>query len=152
VQFQNKKDIWESVERVISFFPTRLIMATNKQKALAKELLESKGKISMGQAMINAGYSPDTANNPQQVTRSEGWLELVDKMLPDEKILLRHAEGLDATKVVSSHTEPDYTVPDYAVRKQYIELGYKVKGKLRDTQVNILNQGGDMNLQFVEDK
>lgn len=127
-------------------------MATNKQKALAKELLESKGKISMGQAMINAGYSPDTANNPQQVTRSEGWLELVDKMLPDEKILLRHAEGLDATKVVSSHTEPDYTVPDYAVRKQYIELGYKVKGKLRDTQVNILNQGGDMNLQFVEDK
>lgn len=109
-------------------------MATNKQKALAKKLVENP-RLSMGEAMREVGYSEASAIKPSEVTESKGWQELVEKMLPDEKVLLRHAEGLDATKEVLSHTEPDRTVPDYAVRKQYIELAYKVKGKLKDVPV-----------------
>lgn len=122
-------------------------MATNKQKALAKEILRNPTQT-MGQAMQKAGY--DEVTRPVEVTSSKGWQKLVDTMLPDEKLLLRHYEGLDATKIHSSHTEPDREVPDYAVRAKYVELGYKVKGRFAETQVNILNQGGDMSLEFTK--
>lgn len=123
-------------------------MATNKQKALAKKILHNPS-MEMGEAMKEVGYSENT--RPHDVANTESWQKLVEKMLPDEKVLLRHAEGLDATKVVSSHTEPDYEVADYGVRKQYVELAYKVKGKLKDTAVNILNQG-EMSLEFIKDE
>lgn len=112
-------------------------MATNKQKALAKEILRNPTQT-MGQAMAKAGYDPVT--RPVEVTSSKGWQELVDTMLPDEKLLLRHYEGLDATKIMTSHTEPDREVPDYAVRKQYVELGYKVKGRLKENESKNLTQ------------
>lgn len=124
-------------------------MPTNKQKELAKELLENP-RQTMGDAMTKVGYAPTSAIHPKDVTESKGWNELLDTMLPDDKILLRHAEGLDSTKVVSSHTEPDYTVPDYAIRKQYVELAYRVKGRLKETAINVLNTGGDMTLEFTK--
>ena len=109
---------------------------TNKQKAVAKKILENHG-ISMRQAMVEVGYDQNTADNPKNLTDSLGWKELMDTLLPDEKILLRHAEGLDATKIQTSHTEPDREVADYATRAKYVEMGYKVKGKLNDNAVNV---------------
>ena len=123
-------------------------MATNKQKALAKKIVENPS-LTMGEAMREVGYSEASATKPSEVTNSIGWQQLMDTMLPDEKLLLRHAEGLDATKIHTSHTEPDREVPDYPTRAKYIEMGYRVKSKLKDNGIQILNQG-DMDIEFVK--
>lgn|ERR1035437_6602578 len=123
-------------------------MATRKQIALVKELVESNGSTSMGEAMIKAGYSKNTALNPQQVTKSLAWPELVKKYLDEDKTLSVHQAQLDATKQLSARNGKDANaetddfieVPDNQARLKAVELAYKVTGRLKDTslvQVNI---------------
>lgn len=121
---------------------------TLKQKAVAKKVVENGG-IAISKAMIEAGYSPNTAKTPEKLTESKGWKELMDTLLPDEKLLERHAEGLDATKIHTSHTEPDREVIDYPTRAKYIELGYKVKNKLNPDIVQQFNIEG-MGVEFID--
>ena len=115
-------------------------MATRKQKAVAKDLVVNGGK-SVSKAMIEAGYSPATANTPQKLTESKGWEELMEEYLPDELLQRVHLEGLEATKIISANitygeadekTNDFIDVPDYPTRKQYLELGYKIKNKIKD--------------------
>jgi len=111
-------------------------MATIKQKVALKNLVENGGNVT--KAMIDAGYSPNTANTPQKLTESDGWQELMDKYLPDEKIIQKVDEGLEATRVISAvkgtsangGTTDFIDVPDYAVRHKYVETSLKIKGKL----------------------
>lgn len=73
-------------------------MATTKQKKVAKILLENKGKpVSI--AMLEAGYPPATAKNPQQLTNSQGWQELMAEYLPDDEIAEKHKGLLRATRL-----------------------------------------------------
>lgn len=109
---------------------------TNKQKALAKKIIENPS-LTMKEAMLEVGYSENTAIAPQNVTESKGWAELMEKYLPDEDVLKTHKAGLNATKIFSSHTEPDKEVPDHPTRLKAVEMAYKVKGKLNDTNVNV---------------
>lgn len=122
---------------------------TNKQKAVAKDLLENVGKP-VGQAMLDAGYSPATAKNPDHLTESKGWQELMDQYLPDLDVLEAHKQGLKATKIFSSHTEPDKEVPDHPTRLKAVELAYRVKKKLNPSDVPNLGTGN--NIMFVSFK
>lgn len=124
-------------------------MATNKQKLAIKELVENVG-ISTGQAMLNAGYSVATAKNPQKLTESKAWPDLVEEYLPDDEVLKAHQRGLNATKIQTSHTEPDRVVEDIPTQLKAVDIAYKVKNRYVNTQINILNQGGDMDLEFTE--
>lgn len=72
-------------------------MATVKQKKVARILLENKGR-SVSSAMLEAGYPPATAKNPQQLTNSQGWKELMEEYLPDAEIAKRHQELMEQTK------------------------------------------------------
>lgn len=123
-------------------------MATNKQKALAKKILENPSST-MKDAMLAVGYAENTAIAPQNVTESKGWHELMEKYLPDEKLLEVHQNGLEASKIHSSHTEPDKTVPDYPTQAKFLDLAYKVKkhvgGEAPKVQINnfIPLLGGD---------
>lgn len=131
---------------------------TQKQLMVAKDLLENVGKP-VGKAMLDAGYTKTMAKNPDHLTKSKGWKELMEQYLPDSKLLQVHSDGLDATRVISAvNTNKEATggttdfieVPDHAVRAKYLELGYKVKNKFEDkNQLNILNQG-EMTLEFVK--
>lgn len=66
-------------------------MATNKQRQTHKVLIDSivnKGSVlTMQDAMIKGGYSPQVARNPKVVTESKGWQELLlkynDELLMD---------------------------------------------------------------------
>lgn len=130
-------------------------MATNKQKALAKKIAENPS-LPMKTAMMEVGYAENTAIAPRNVTESKAWPELLEKYLPDDKVLSTHEAGLEANKIISAkiignaneNTDDFIEVPDHPTRLKAVELAYKVKGKLRDAQVNILNQGGDMSLEF----
>ena len=92
-----------------------------KQRKTMENLLENNG--SMGEAMREAGYSPETAKNPQQVTRSKGWAQLVEEYLPDDLLAKVHKEGLEATNKDGA---------DYSVRHRYLDTAYKIKGKIVD--------------------
>ncbi|HEX9504118.1 MAG TPA: hypothetical protein VF974_07455 [Patescibacteria group bacterium] len=122
---------------------------TARQGKVINKVLESNGKLAVSKAMLDAGYPPTTAKNPQQLTRSKGWQELMEQYLPDNKLLKVHNEGLEAVKVINSHTEPDYIIVDYQTRAKYLELGYKVKGRMNDNTTLVqVNNPEDMNVVF----
>lgn len=111
---------------------------TRKQKLAFENLLENHGNVS--QAMLKAGYKPNTAKTPKNLTETEGFKILAAQFLPDNLLLKVHLEGLGATRVISAvNTDKEATgatsdfieVPDHAVRHKYLETGYKIKGHLK---------------------
>jgi len=75
------------------------IYPTKRQRETARKvILEGK---SVSRAMVESGYSPKTAKNPQHLTRSRGWQELIGASLVDEKIVKEHSKLLKATKIRS---------------------------------------------------
>lgn len=119
-------------------------MPTLKQQTAIEKAVENGGNIS--RAMLDSGYSPATAKTPQKLTESKAWQELMEEHLPDDKILIKHEEALEANKWNDFTGERE---PDHQVRLKAVDLAYKLKGKIGGTQVNILNQG-DMSLEFSE--
>ena len=102
-------------------------------------MVENGGNVS--RAMKDAKYSVNTFNTPQKLTDSKGFQELAHTAISDVRLLRVHSEGLRATKIHSSHTEPDREVPDHPTRHKFLETGYKIKGYLKPdidaTQINI---------------
>lgn len=75
----------------------------------------------MGQAMLNAGYSVSTAIKPQVVTESKGFIALMDSLgLTDEYLGAKLHEDIEA--------KPKNRVAE-------LTLAYKVKGRLKDSEV-----------------
>ncbi len=105
-------------------------MPTFRQRKALKEIVENGGNVSKG--MEAAGYTHATAKTPQKLTQSKGWEELLDEYLPDELLTNVAKEGLNATQVKTSLTEPDRIIPDYGVRQRYLETVLKMKGKITD--------------------
>ena len=108
-----------------------------RQKRAIKLALENGGNIS--KAMRDAGYSPATAKNPDKLTETRAWQDMIEEYLPDEDLLRVNKEGLEATRVISaiangkqaSGATTDFIeVPDHATRHKYLETAYKVKGRL----------------------
>lgn len=127
---------------------------TLKQKQVAKDLLENVGKP-IGKAMLDAGYSPATAKNPDHLTESKGWAELMEKYLPDDKVLEAHQAGLEATKTsnaaillnkngetIKAEEQGLIEVPDHPTRLKAVELAYKVKRKMTEAPIAPPNLGG----------
>lgn len=70
-------------------------MPTIKQKRALDIVVEGSGN--MGEAMVKAGYSKETAKTPQKLTESKGWKELVEEHLSDKTLSKIH-EGLLKSK------------------------------------------------------
>ena len=70
---------------------------TIKQKAAFKKTMENNGNVS--KAMREVGYSPNTAKNPQTLTNSLGWEELLEKYLPDAELGQVHSNLLKACNI-----------------------------------------------------
>lgn len=65
-------------------------MATARQKKAVEKLVENGGSDHprpMGEILKEAGYSDAIAKNPQKLTESKGFKDLVDQYLPDDFIL-----------------------------------------------------------------
>ena len=123
---------------------------TNKQKLVAKDILENPGKP-ISRAMLDAGYDPNTAKNPSDLTESKGWAELMEKYLPDDKLLQKHEEALEAKKWNDFTGERE---PDHMTRLKAVDLGYKLKRKIGgDNQTNIqVNVEKGNSITFVDFK
>lgn len=72
---------------------------TIKQAGAIKELVEKGGKISIGKAMRNAGYSSKTAKNPKKLTDSKAWDELMEEYLPDRELAKVHHGLLKSMRI-----------------------------------------------------
>ena len=109
---------------------------TIRQQTAIQKVVENGGNVS--RAMLDAGYSPATANTPQKLTESKAWIKLMEQYIPDDKLLKKHDEALEsvkqigaqilidkAGKVVSKENEGMIEVPDYPTRLKAVELGYR---------------------------
>jgi hypothetical protein len=89
-------------------------MVTTKQKLALEKMVENGGNIS--RAMLDAGYSPNTAKTPQKLTSSAGFVSLCeDNGLTDDFLLKALIEDIKEKK---------------GNRKAELELGFKIKGHL----------------------
>jgi hypothetical protein len=123
-----------------------------KQLKVLKKITEGK---SQRQAIKEAGYSDSLANKPKALTTTKTWEEIIRKQLDDKLLAKVHHKGLKATKRVGKDSEME--VPDYAVRHQYLETAYKLKGKLQpeatEVQINIISSIPDIvEPIIIEDK
>lgn len=116
-------------------------MATTKQQAAIQKIVENRGK-SVSSAMREVGYSPATAKNPKNLTKSKTWQQLMDEYLPDDLLAKKHQELINAKKKVTIknkkgdvliETEEENT--DAIARG--LDMGYKLKGKYKPTQVEV---------------
>ena len=92
------------------------IKGTLKQKRAVQNLADSG---SLKEAMIKADYSPNTAIAPTKLTRSKGFLQLCEEMGLTNDLLVNSLVDDIRGKPLSRHKE--------------LELGFKVKGLLRET-------------------
>ena len=102
---------------------------TIKQRKVAKELFENGG--TMASALRKAGYSKAMIKNPQKVTRSKAFKEIIENMGLDNKSLAKALkEGLNATKIITRNKKnlSSNSMPDYAIRHKYLVTALELKG------------------------
>ncbi len=146
---------------------------TERQQRAVQVFVENGGK-SVSAAMREAGYSDASAKNPDKLTKSKAWKDLLDKALPDNKLLQVHKkllnaqrldhmvfplgiEQADIKKLLSSVGCTPKKIktgqqaihvwlwaPDFKARKDAVELGYKIKGKIT-TKVDHTSDGERIN-------
>ena len=92
-------------------------MPTRKQKLAVAKMVENGGNAS--RAMIEVGYSPATAKNPDKLTNSIGYAELMDAFLPDDMLLRALSDDIEKKE---------------GNRKPELELAFKLKGRMVERQ------------------
>ena len=135
---------------------------TIKQELAAKKkvalTIESGGKEpTMAEVMREVGYAEATVHSPSKLTESKGWNEALEKYLPDDKLLRKHDEALEANRVISAKivgananesTDDFIEVPDHPTRLKAVELGYKLKRKLGPEIIQQFNTE-NMEIEFI---
>lgn len=106
-------------------------MATLRQKKAFDKALENGGNVS--KAMSESDFSPAMAKNPQKLTRSKGWQELMDKYLPEEKLAKIHKQVLEKKEILlvsdgkeGSHLE--YTGQPHPDVVKGLDMAFKLRG------------------------
>jgi len=97
-----------------------------RQKKLAVKIMENNG-ISVSKAMKEVGYSDNYSKNPQTVTATKSWQQLMDEYLPDSLIAEKHNALLNKTD--------DKGDIDANAVKSGIDLAYKVKGRFAPEKI-----------------
>ncbi len=92
-------------------------------------MVENGGTVAS--AMRKAGYSSAMIKNPQKVVRSKGFASVLESMgITHERLARVLSEGLEATKVVTLHTDDGKNItavlPDHMVRHKYLETGIRL--------------------------
>lgn len=132
-----------------------------RYKRVLKHLGENGGK--MADALRKEKFSEKTVDNPQKVTTSKTWQELMDEYFPDEFVTKKHMELMNATKVIyasfpqkmkpkdamdivrAAGHQPHstavfqgqlhvfYFAADFHFRDQGLDKLYKISGKYKET-------------------
>jgi len=68
-----------------------------RHKKVLDNLAENGGN--MRKAILEAGYSQEVADNPQKITESKTWNEIIEDLLPDGELTQKHKELLNSTRI-----------------------------------------------------
>src|SRR3990167_9881894 len=118
-------------------------MATIKQKQAFEKVVKGS---SLTNAMKEVGYSESTAKRTNKLTNTDGWQELLQKHIPDNKLSKVLDEGLEAGKKVFKNNNATKQVeevgyePDYAVKHKYLETALELKNKFPDDKPDDSNK------------
>lgn len=101
-------------------------MATEKQtKAIMIYMQKYGSGITPTQAMREAGYSESSLKNPGSLTNSLDWKEAMDKFLPDQMLLDKHAALMEAKTIVRADF-PVY-IPHDRIKEIIEDAGCEVR-------------------------
>jgi hypothetical protein len=127
---------------------------TPRQQKAAELLVENSRKDKpepIGKVLQAAGYSKASAIKPSQLTRSQGFIAIMEKIgATDEKLAEVLNDGLNAKAYVKTErvegvgknrikTEDIKEVDDTTTRHKYLETALRLKG---------LGKSGDVNVNF----
>ena len=91
-------------------------------------LIEGKTKT---RAALDAGYSNNTASRAKELIQStKAYKDALKELWPEEYLHQKMFEGLHANKIVKQNGV-EKEVPDHAIRYKYLELGFKLSGKIK---------------------
>ena len=103
---------------------------TIKQARAFDATLDNGGNVS--KAMQTAGYSPAMVKNPQKLTRSQAWQEMMLRHgLTPTKLFKKLNDGLDATDLVMVKKGKKYEQverADFGNRHKYLDTAFKIAG------------------------
>jgi len=84
-----------------------------------------KGRVSVAKALRKAGYSKSLIDKtPSRVTKSKGWLQLLDEYFPDEVLNQKMEEQLNAQDI--EHYTFSSKTPDSEIKKIIKGFGFKL--------------------------
>ncbi len=108
---------------------------TARVKLYAEMLIKSRGRLSKKACALAAGYSNYVAQNAKnsiEKPHAEYFRRLADVAIPDELLIIRLREGMDATRVVTATHEGIITdrveFVDFKERREHITLAAEFKG------------------------
>lgn len=102
-----------------------------RHRRVVEEAMKTGGK--MTPAILAAGYSPSTANNPKAITETKSWKLLMEEYLPEDKVVQRHQELLDKRERrgvydLNGKLTGYVDEPETAAVSRAIEMAYKLRG------------------------
>jgi hypothetical protein len=114
---------------------------TPKQKLAFKLLTENLSKnpktVKKKEIMRQAGYSENIAKQPNIVTQSKGWQQLMDKYLSENELAKQHS-GILTRKYTKD-----------ADRLAAIRLGYQVRGKLDNNKLPEMDGNSELTIAIM---
>lgn len=120
-------------------YKTRILPLANniRRQKLANLIVENNGN--MAKSMREAGYSPETARNPQNIIKTESFQELLDKVIPKELVTSKHAELLNAEVKVYRKGTLETVRNDTEAISKGLDMYYKLKGSYAPDKLVQLN-------------
>lgn len=91
-----------------------------RAKKAFDKMLENGGVVST--AMVEAGYSPNTAKTPQKLTESRAWQELMQDYLNDDALAVKHEQLLNAVEL--NKFDFSLQVPDDEIKALFEKVGF----------------------------
>lgn len=110
-----------------------------KAQRAIQNIVENGGNVS--KAMVDAGYSPQTAKTPSKLTQSKSFVEFMENAgITDQKLADTLNDGLNANQVIvmgknSGESFVDIQ-PDHVTRHKYLTTALKVKGIEKQSEAN----------------
>lgn len=159
-------------KKVVNKVKTSRQSPTLRAKKAVKLALENGGNVS--KAMREAGYSEAMAKNPQKLTQSKAWNDIMEEVFPDNFIVEQHRKLFESRQLdyfvfsksmldeeIRQHVEAAglsvivirasdkgkmafYSTPNDIVRQKALADIYKIKGRYAPEKVDHTTLGKEI--------
>jgi len=115
-------------------------MSTCNQKQVFNKIVENVrkgGKVNVGRAMLESGYSESTSKHPEKLLNSKGWGDLTEKYLPDKLLFERVYELINGN--------------EWRERAAGLDMALRIKGRYKLAELTtVINNINSMQTNKVE--